>query len=64
MSVLLKKWEQSDCLDREIGPMRSLSDLSQLYLRTFACIKDSLVEREFTKVEWVKGVMNLVELCC
>lgn len=38
---------------REVGPIKSMSDLSQLSLTKFACIQDLILERQFDRVKWV-----------
>ena len=42
--------------------MSIMFDLSQLSLRKFVCIQDLISERQFDRVEWVSGVMDLVEM--
>lgn len=38
---------------REVGPIKSMSDLSQLRLTKFACIQDLTLERQGDRVKWV-----------
>lgn len=40
----VRKLDQSGCLGGEIGPLRIMSNVSQLDLRVFACIKGLLAE--------------------
>lgn len=44
--VFIGEVEVFGCLGEDIGPMTIMSDLSQLNLRMFACIKDVLAETE------------------
>lgn len=46
----------------EFGPITIMSDLSQLSLRKLHCIQVLISDRQFERVEWVEGVMDLVEM--
>ena len=48
-------------LVRELGPMMMISDLLQLSLRKFVCIQVFKSVRQAVRVEWVVGMMALVE---
>ena len=56
------RWKSLAAWVREFGPIRIMSDLSQFSLRKLACIQDLMSERQLDRVEWVVGVMALVEM--
>ena len=46
----------------DLGPMMRISDLLLLSCRKFVCIQFFISVRQLVMVEWVAGVMDLVEM--
>ena len=61
--VLLKvRWKSLAAEVRECGPMMRISVLELLSLRKISSSQEFMSERQSERVEWVWGLMELVDM--